>query len=105
MNDLPNLQAWCESQFEKTSIKMHPQSAPLTHVVEELMGSMASLRKYQDNLVAVYNSLNERITQIEEAIKQEVEPHSQVLVEDKLPNPAVKLTKKPTKVDKKEAKK
>jgi len=67
-NDYKHLTAWCDEYSKKTGLKIYPQSAPLQLVLEDVVGHMVSLRKYHDNLVSIYNSLNQRVTAIEEKL-------------------------------------
>lgn len=95
MNKLPNLQAWCDKERAKDGIKMHPQSAPLAHVIEEMLGSLDANKEFLHNLLSIYSDLNSRITLLEKQAKD-----SPKELED-----APKLTKPKPKVDKKEVKK
>ncbi len=66
MSELKNLRTFCDEYFKKTNLKIHPSAVPVDVVLDELLGSLKSLRGYHDNLVSVYNNLNERVTALEE---------------------------------------
>ena len=65
MTDLKHVTKWCEEFSEAHGVKIFPQSAPILNMIENIMERLIRLRQYHDNLVFIYNSLNERVTQIE----------------------------------------
>jgi hypothetical protein len=66
--ETPNLKAWCERYQEETTVRVATVNVPLHFVVDELMGQHDALKKYVDNILGIYNSLNDRVTLIEERL-------------------------------------
>ena len=66
--ETPNLKAWCERYQEETTVRVATVNVPLHFVVDELMGQHDALKKYVDNILSIYNSLNDRVTLIEERL-------------------------------------
>ncbi len=64
-HNLENLKEWCAGYYETTGLKVHPANVPAEVILDELLGNVASLRKYFDNLVSIYNDLNERLTALD----------------------------------------
>ena len=69
-NSTPNLGAWCAQYQDKTGLKIHPSSVPVELVLEDVLSSSESLRKYCANLLAIYNDANERLTALEQRITE-----------------------------------
>jgi hypothetical protein len=68
--ELPNIKLWCKQYQERANIKIFEQSVPVNLVLEDLLGSLQTLKKYHDNLVSIYNNLNERVSALEQEQKQ-----------------------------------
>lgn len=97
MKDYKNLTEWCVEYSKKTSIKIYPQSAPLQLVIEDMLGELklldariAAMRDYNENILAIYDSLNERLTAIEEALT----PNTLKALENLLPKEKPKKREK-----------
>lgn len=76
MNDLENVTKWCDDYKERSKIKFSPVNAPLIEIIDDLLGSVEALtgsvealRKFNDNLLGMYNSMNKRVTEIEDMMR------------------------------------
>lgn len=67
--DMPNLESWCKQYQEDTTVRVATVNAPLHFVVDELMGHHDALKKYVDNILGMYNSMNSRVSMLEKRIE------------------------------------
>ena len=94
-NKFPHLEEWCAKYYNNVGLKVHPSNVPADVILDELLGKVDSLRSYFDNLVAIYNNANKRITDIEENL-EEIEKylsHSAPLVKPIVSEPEEKKSK------------
>ncbi len=88
MNTYPHLTAWCEKYYERCNLKVHPSSVPVDVVLDEVMGDLFQMKHLYENVIGLLNHAVHRIDMLETQLMQQS-----------------KLTKIPSKVDKKEVKK
>lgn len=68
--NLPHFKKWLEDNFQE---KIFVTGGPMEKALDSVFERIECLRKYHDNLVSIYQDMNDRLTLIEDVLSSKEE--------------------------------
>lgn len=65
INQVPYLESWCKSYYERVGLKIHPSNVPVEIVLNDIMEQLTMLICHEKVEVSGYDLMNARVKKLE----------------------------------------